>query len=223
MKVEIWSDVVCPYCYIGKRKFEQALSEFDGKNNVEIVWRSFQLDPALKPKPGQTAIEYLASSKGQSLEWSKQAHANVTGMAKQVGLDYHFELTKVANTYHAHRLLKHAQRKGLGGAMKERLLKAYFEEGADLGNFEELADLAASIGLDKQDALNVLAGDGYGEAVEDDAIIAQTMDVYGVPFFLIDGRFGITGVHEPKFFLKALQRAAEASGEEEGEDEGEED
>lgn len=138
MKVEIWSDIVCPFCYIGKRKFEKALENFDAKEQVEIVWRSFQLDPEMESVPGQSVHEYLGKRKGVTAKEGKQMNDSMTAMAKEVGLEYNFDQAIFSNTLNAHRLLHFAKTKGVQNEMKERLFKAYYTEGKNIGESETL-------------------------------------------------------------------------------------
>ena len=139
MKVEIWSDVVCPFCYIGKRKFENALKDFDHEENVEIVWKSFQLDPGAAPVAGQSLHQYLANRKGVSAEQGKEMNDYMSGVAKAVGLQYNMDTAIVSNTMDAHRLLHLAQKHGLQNETKEALFKAYYTDSKNIGDTETLA------------------------------------------------------------------------------------
>src|SRR6218665_2873452 len=159
MKVEIWSDVMCPFCYIGKRKFENALAQFEHKENVEIVWKSFQLNPSMKTVPGKSINQYLAEIKGWSVEQAKTMNDRVTGIAKAVGLHYDFDKAVVANSFDAHRLIQFAKTKGKGDAAEEALFKAYFTEGKNTADHAVLLDLAKSIGLAEAETKQVLDSD----------------------------------------------------------------
>src|SRR5690606_25816142 len=147
VNVDIWSDIMCPFCYIGKRRFDDALSQFEHKEEVKVTWHSFQLDPSIKPQPGKSAVDYLAERKGQSREWSMHMHENVTQMAKEAGLTYNFDKAVVANSFDAHRLIHLAQENGLGDAAEERLFTAYFTEGKDIADPLTLVELGKEIGL----------------------------------------------------------------------------
>ncbi len=205
MKVEIWSDVVCPFCYIGKRKFEAALAQFEGAEEIELVWHSFLLDPELKGDGKTSPYEYLAERKGMSLEQSKQMHQQVTDMAKEVGLDYHFENAIVANSIDAHRLLQLAKQHNLGDAAKESLFKAYFIEGKDIASHETLQAIGTSIGLDEKTVADVLTSDAYLTEVQAELQEAQQIGVKGVPFFVFDRKYAISGAQPTEAFLGALQ------------------
>ncbi len=148
MKVEIWSDVMCPFCYIGKRRFENALEQFPDKGQIEVVWKSFQLNPAMKTEPGKNINEYLAETKGWTLSYARQMNDYVTNMAKEVGLHYDFDKAIVANSFDAHRLIQLAKDNGKGDAMEEKLFKAYFTEGKNMADHETLIQLGTEIGLD---------------------------------------------------------------------------
>ncbi len=205
MKVEIWSDVVCPFCYIGKRKFEAALAQFADGDKIELVWHSFLLDPELKGDGKTSPYEYLAKRKGMSVEQSKQMHQQVTDTAAAVGLNYNFDQAIVANSIDAHRLLQLAKQHNLGDAAKELLFKAYFIEGKDIASHEVLQAIGTSIGLDAQTVTEVLASDAYLTAVQADVQEAQQIGVQGVPFFVFDRKYAISGAQPAEAFLGALQ------------------
>lgn len=211
MNVEIWSDIQCPFCYIGKRKFEAGLAAFEGKENVTVTWRSFQLNPDLEAQPGKDIYTYLAEVKGMSREQSVQMHQQVSAMAAEVGLDYDFDKAVLANSYDAHRLIQLAKTKGLGDAAEERLFKAYFTEGKDVGNPETLVALAAEIGLDAAEAKDLLEQDAFADQVNAEIAEAQALGIRGVPFFVIDRKYGVSGAQAPEAFLSALQQAQKES------------
>lgn len=210
MKIEIWSDVMCPFCYIGKRKLEQALAKWDGAGQVEISWRSFLLDPDLQPRPGLGVVAYLAERKGQSMAWSEQAHAQVTAMAQRVGLTYNFDKAVVANSFDAHQVLQLAKVHGRDGEMEERLFSAYFTEGADIGDHGTLLRLAEEVGLGRAEAQEALSSGRYAEQVRMDHALAGELGARGVPFFVIDQRYGIMGAQEPEAFLQVFEKASKA-------------
>jgi predicted DsbA family dithiol-disulfide isomerase len=207
MKVEIWSDVVCPFCYIGKRKFEAAMERFAHKDEIEIIWKSYQLSPDAKHEPGKDIFQYLADMKGQSLDWSKQMHDQVAQMARAVGLDYHFERVKPANTFDAHRVIQLAKKRDLGGEMEERLFKAYFTDGELISDQNTLIKLAGEVGLDKDEVANMLEGENYIDAVERDIEEAARLGARGVPFFVMNGKYGVSGAQDPSVFLQTLDAA----------------
>lgn len=204
MQVEIWSDVVCPFCYIGKRHFEQALAQFPHRDQLNIVWRSYQLDPDMKAAPGTSAIDYLAKAKGQTREWSEQAHAHVTAMASEVGLDYRFDRAVVANTFDAHRLIQMARTEGKADAVEEALFSAYFTEGKDIGNHAVLAEIGAAAGLDAAAVRAMLASDDFSEAVALDVYASRQVGLRGVPYFAFNDRYAVTGARPADVILGAL-------------------
>ena len=207
MKIEIWSDIVCPFCYIGKRKFEAALASFPHKDSVEIIWRSFQLDPGARHEPGTDIYAYLADRKGKSRDASVKMHEQVTQMAKAVGLDYRFDKAQHTNTFDAHRLIHLAKKHNLGNEMKERLLKAYFTEGELISDHATLARLAAETGLDKDEAAKMLAGNEFTDAVKQDIEEASRLGARGVPFFVMNRKYGVSGAQDPSAFVEALAAA----------------
>lgn len=209
MKVEIWSDVVCPFCYIGKRHFENALKDFAAKESVEIVWRSFQLDPSIKPNSGQTLNDYLAKRKGITLEHAREMNEYVTQAAQQVGLSYNLDKAVVANTLNAHRLIHLAAKHGLADQAEERLFIAYFTEGKDIGNTDILLQLGTEIGLNAEEVKQVLESDRYTQEVQEDQYLAGQVGARGVPFFVFNNKYAVSGAQPSSVFTKALQKAYE--------------
>ncbi len=207
MKVEIWSDVMCPFCYIGKRKFEQALTQFSHKDKIEVEWKSFELDPTLKTDPNTSIYQYLSKRKGWSLDQTKQISQQVVDMAKQVGLTYHMDKAVVANSFDAHRISHLAKSKGLQDQMEERLFSAYFTEGKNTGDQATLTQLGVEIGLNEADIKAMFSSDLYTNEVKQDEIKAQQVGARGVPFFVLDNKYAISGAQEPQTFLNALTKA----------------
>ncbi|HEY9178721.1 MAG TPA: DsbA family oxidoreductase [Flavipsychrobacter sp.] len=209
MKVDIWSDVMCPFCYIGKRHFEQALQQLTYGDSIEVVWHSFQLDPDTKTQPDKDVYSYLAERKGQTLEWSKQAHKHVSDMAARAGLQYNFDKAVVANSFDAHRVVQLAKTYGKGDAMEEQLFKGYFTEGKNIADHDVLADMAAGIGIEKQAVSDVLNSDAYSAEVKADIETAARIGINGVPFFVINNRYGVSGAQPAATFVEALNKAWE--------------
>ncbi|MES2591232.1 MAG: DsbA family oxidoreductase [Bacteroidota bacterium] len=207
MKVEIWSDIMCPFCYIGKRKFEKALAQFENAEQVEISWKSFQLNPGMKTDPKKSINEYLSEIKGMPLEQAKEINEHVTQLAKAVGLQYNFDKAIVANSLDAHRLIQFAKEKNKDGEAEERLFKAYFTEGKNIADHATLALLASEIGLDQEEVQSFLKSNKYTEEVNNDIAEAQKIGVRGVPFFVIDRKYGVSGAQESDTFLQALTKA----------------
>jgi len=211
MKVEIWSDVVCPWCYIGKRHFELALAQFEARDQVEVVWRSFELDPAHPHDAGGSLPEALAAKYGSTVE---QAQAMIDGMserAARVGLRYDLGEAVPANTLDAHRLIHLAASHGLQDAAEERLFTAYMAEGADVGDRDTLVRLAGEIGLDAGEAAARLESGAFTDAVRADEREAGELGISGVPFFVIDRAYGISGAQPPEQILAGLRHAHEQS------------
>jgi predicted DsbA family dithiol-disulfide isomerase len=211
MTVEIWSDVVCPWCYIGKRRFEQAFELFEHRNSVKVVWRSFELDPAAPRTPNQTVREMLASKYGVTLEEADAMQSRVSNLAAEEGLDYRLDLTKRTNTFDAHRLLHYAKTVGKQDALKERLMRGYFIEGAAPADSETLVALAAEAGLDAQAARGVVESRDFADEVRADEERAVRLGIRGVPFFLAAGQFGASGAQPAEVLRGLLQRAWDES------------
>lgn len=209
MKVEIWSDVVCPWCYIGKRRFESALARFPHRDEVDVEWRSFELDPGAPPTAelrGSHA-EQLQATFGRPRAEIDQMLARVTALAAAEGLDFRFDLNRGGNSFDAHRLLHLAKAHGRQDPLKERLDRGTFTEGLAVSDHDELTALAVETGLDEAEVREVLAGDRYADAVRDDQAQARAYGINGVPFFVLDGRYGVSGAQPADLFLEALTRA----------------
>jgi predicted DsbA family dithiol-disulfide isomerase len=202
LKVEIWSDVVCPWCYIGKRRFERAVEQFDGE--VQTTWRSFELDPGAPAVREHTATEHLAAKYGMSPEQAEASHAQMTELAAQEGLEYHFERARGGNSFDAHRLIHLATANDLQDEAIERVMRGYFTEGVAIGARDALIDLAAELGVDARQALE---GDDYADAVREDEYLAQRIGIQGVPFFVLDRRYGLSGAQPPEIIIQALEKA----------------
>ena len=212
MKVEIWSDIMCPFCYIGKRKFEQALENFPHKDSAEITWKSFQLQPDLVSVEGKNINQYLAEIKGVSLQQATEMNAYVGNMAKEVGLDYDFDNMKVANTLDAHRVIHLAAKHNLQSEAKERILKAYFTEGTDISNHDELARLGTEIGLNSTEIKEMLASDDLKYDVKADIQEAANLGLQGVPFFVFNRKYGVSGAQPAEIFSQTLEKVWEEEG-----------
>lgn len=209
MKVEIWSDIMCPFCYIGKRRFERALQQFAHKDEIEIVWKSYQLDPYMQTEPGKNINQYLAERKGWTLDYARQMNAQVTAMAKEVGLHYDFDKAIVANSFDAHRFSHLAAKYGLADAAEERLFKAYFTEGKNIADHNTLIQLGKEIGIDASAIKQMLATDTYTYEVQHDVNEAETLGLRGVPFFVMNRKYGVSGAQPEETFLKTLEQSFE--------------
>jgi predicted DsbA family dithiol-disulfide isomerase len=211
LAVEIWSDVVCPWCYIGKRRFESALAQFEHRDEVGLRWRSFELDPDAPRIAEVTGPERLAAKYGVSLEQARAMNANVTGIAAGEGLEYRLDRTRGGNTFDAHRLIQLAADEGIQDAVKERLMRGYFAEGEPIGDHDALARLTADAGLDPGAARALLAGDAHADSVRADEQLARQLGITAVPFFVLDRRYGVSGAQPAEILLGALQQAWEES------------
>ncbi len=209
MQVEIWSDVVCPWCYIGKRRFEAALARFAHRDKVELVWRSFELDQSAPPSTTEQGgyAERLAAKYGRSVAEAQSMIDAMTATAAQEGLDFRFDLARPGNTFDAHRLLHLALEHGLQEALKERLDRATFSEGSPASDHAALRALAVEVGVPADEVDAVLASDCYADAVRADEAQAGAYGISGVPFFVVDGKYGISGAQPADLVLQALEQA----------------
>lgn len=209
MHIEVWSDYVCPFCYIGKRKLEEALATFPHKDDVKVEYKSYLLDPNSPPYTGQDYYETLAKKFG-SVEQVKQMTANVAEQAKLVGLDYDFDTMKPTNTMTAHRLTKFAEAEGKDLAMTEALLQAHFLDGKDIGDKETLVAIAEEIGLDADAAGKAIDNEkAYKTEVEADLQEAQAFQITGVPFFIFNRKYALSGAQPTETFTQALEKIYE--------------
>jgi predicted DsbA family dithiol-disulfide isomerase len=207
VKVEIWSDVVCPWCYIGKRRLEKALSAYEHRTDVEIVWRSFELDPEAPRVQNESALEHLAGKYGMTIEQAGTAQQRVSDIAAEEGLDYRLADTRRGNSFDAHRLLHLAYLRGVQGELKERLFRGYFTESEPIGDKAVLERLAVDAGLELSEVAETLQGERFGADVREDERRARLLGIHAVPFFVIDDRIGIEGAQPPEVILQALRHA----------------
>ena len=207
MRVEIWSDVVCPWCYIGKRRFEAALAAFPHRDEVEVVWRAFELDSgAPQERDGDYAV-MLSKKYGFPVEQGQQMIDTMTAAAAKDGLDVHFEIARVGNTFDAHRLLQLATERGVQDAVKERLLRASFTEGEPIGDHDALVRLVAEAGLETGEARDVLTSDRFAEQVRADEEQARAYGISAVPYFVVDGKYGVAGAQPSEVLGELLATA----------------
>ncbi|MHB8206497.1 DsbA family oxidoreductase [Mucilaginibacter sp.] len=207
MKVEIWSDVMCPFCYIGKRRFEDALQKTTYKDEIQVEWKSFQLNPDLVTDRDININQYLAEKKGWSIEQAEEMNAHVTGMAAEAGLTYNFDKAIIANSFNAHRFSHLAKKYDLGDAAEEQLFKAYFTDGKNTDDINTLVELGTAIGLDAAEVKQTLESDAYAGEVKEDIIEAQRLGVRGVPFFVLDRKYGISGAQAVSVFEETIEKA----------------
>jgi predicted DsbA family dithiol-disulfide isomerase len=212
VKVEIWSDVVCPWCYIGKRRFETALAEFAGAGTVEVEWKSFQLNPEQPKGSPEDHDTYLARKMGADLAQVHEMNDRVVALAAAEGLDYHFDTYRIVNTFDAHRVLHLAKSHGLGTEAHERLLRAQLVEGELLEDTDTLVRLAAEVGVPEHETRGVLDGDAFAASVRAELREAAELGITGVPFFVFDRTYGVSGAQAPATFLQVLDKVAGGAG-----------
>lgn len=207
MKIEVWSDVVCPFCYIGKRRLESALEKFEYKNHIQIVWKSFQLDPTTVTQPDMNPVAHLANKKGWTIDHTKTVISQVSEMANTVGLDFKLETAVVANTNRAHQLIHFAQKHGKGNEMKESLLQAHFVKGENIDELDVLLSKAEALKLNGVEAKEALLNEEFSAAVQNDIMDAGQLGVRGVPFFVFNRALAISGAQSEEVFFNTLEKA----------------
>ena len=209
LKIQIWSAIMCPYCYIGKRRIEGALAQFNQKDAVEIEWKSFQLDSNFVASADDNIYDHLAEKYRKDREWAKEMVDNMTQNAKNSGLEFNFDKAILANSYNAHRLLHLAKKHHLGDSLKELLFKAYLTDGKNVDDLATLSALGQEVGMDKDLVEGVLNSDAYGDAVKQDIMMAQQIGVQGVPFFVFENKYAVSGAQHEETFVKTLEKVWE--------------
>ncbi len=207
MKIEIWSDVLCPFCYIGKRNFESALTQFTEKDKIEIEWKSFQLNPALSEFPSESYEEYLINAKGLPKHQVQAMLDNVTQMAQKVGLHYDFENAVMVNSFKAHRLIQFAKTKNAGNQAEEQLFKAFFTEGENIAEEATLKNIGTEIGLSEAEVDQALNENKYADLVESDMQLARDFQISSVPFFVFDRKYAVSGAQAVSVFLQTMEKS----------------
>jgi predicted DsbA family dithiol-disulfide isomerase len=205
MDVEIWSDIACPWCYIGKRRFEAALAEFEHRDDVRVTWRSFELDPAAPAERKGERAARLAEKYGITVERAREMERQMTETAAGEGLDFRFDVARSGATFDAHRVIHLAAEHGLQDAMKERLLRAYFSEGELMSDRDALVRLAREVGLESDEVGEMLAGDRFADEVRSDERTAARFGIGAVPTFVVDRALGVSGAHPPAALLELLR------------------
>lgn len=206
IKIDIWSDVRCPFCYIGKRHLENALEKFDGREDVQVEWHSFQLDPNLETQPEVSSLDYFVQVKNVSKEQARQMFAGAKKMAAESKLDMNLENSIVANSFRAHQVIQLAKEKGLGDDIEEALFKAYFIESKNIDDEESLVETAVSAGLAAEEVRDILKTEAYAYAVKQDEMQARNIGVTGVPFFVFNNKYAVSGAQPVETFLDVLQK-----------------
>lgn len=204
LRVDIFSDIACPWCFIGKRRFEKGVEAFEFSNNVDVFWHAYQLDPSLPDSYDGSEADYLSAMKGLDQSQVQQMLEHVTAQAASEGLSYDLANLKVANSFTALRVLEYAKRHDAGNEMKEALLSAHFEKGLDTGDTQTLLEIAESLGLNAKDLAAQLEAGAFADDVKADISQAQQIGVTGVPFFILDGKYGISGAQPAEVFTNAL-------------------
>jgi len=205
MKIEIWSDVMCPFCYLGKRKFETALKQFADKEYIEVEWKSFQLNPDLVTDPTIGIDQYLSEHKGIAADQARQMNGQLTRTGQAVGLEYNFDKVVVANTFNAQRLIKFAHTQGKQNEMEERLFEAFFAEGKNVDDLPTLIELAAEVVLDA--AGEAFENDEYAAQAQADVAEANALGIHSVPYFVFNRQLAVNGAQDSSFFLETLRKA----------------
>ncbi|MCW2259474.1 MULTISPECIES: DsbA family oxidoreductase [Sphingobacterium] len=212
MKIQVWSDIMCPFCYIAKKNFEQALAGSSFKDEVEVEWKSFQLDPTLKESSGTLSIsEYMMNRKGFSKAHLDQFLNQLKEMGKNAGVTFNYDQAIAADTFPAHKLLHLAKEHGKADEMEEALFKAHFVDGKNIADVEFLVSFAEELGLDPSKARKVLAEDEYNYEVKQDIMEAQNLGITGVPYYLLDGKYAVSGAQPVELFAKALAQTYQES------------
>jgi protein disulfide-isomerase len=207
MKIEIWSDVMCPFCYMGKRKFENALAQFADKEHIEVEWKGFQLNPDLVTSQGMSIQQYLSEHKGMSMEQAKQANNYITQAGKAVGLEYNYDKVILANTFRAQQLIKFAHTQGKQNEMEERLFEAFFTNGENVDDLPTLLKLANEVSLDTAGLHEALENNRYAAQVDADIAEANQLRIYSVPYFSFNRKLTVSGAQESTVFLETLRKA----------------
>jgi predicted DsbA family dithiol-disulfide isomerase len=209
MEVDIWSDIACPWCYIGKRRFEQALSEFEHGDDVHVTWRSFELDPNAPAQREGDLAALLAAKYGMSVEQARASQDQLTQTAAAEGLEFRFDIARSGLTFDGHRLIHLAATHGRADAMKERLMRAYFTEGELIADHEALVRMATEVGINRLETRTVLAGKRYADAVRADEAIAQQLGIAAVPTFVVNRKLAMSGANPPDQLLALLRQGWE--------------
>ena len=209
MKVNIWSDIRCPFCYVGKKKFEKALAQFPHAEEIEVTWHSFQLDPNLVTQPDTNPYDYFSKAKAIPVIQAKAMHEHAKKAGKEVGIDFNFDESKVANSFRGHLLIQLAKKKNLADAMEEALFEAQFITGKNIDDEAVLLETGKSVGLTEEEVKNVLVSDEMAHAVAQDGLMARQLSINAVPFFVFNDKYGVSGAQQPEHFLEVLNKSFE--------------
>ena len=207
MKIDIWSDIVCPFCYLGKRRLEAAVAQFEHADELEIQWHSFELDRGAEAVSDVPLVDLVAAKYGTSREQAVAQHESMAAAATELGLEFNWQGARYGNTFDAHRVVHLAADRGLADAAHERLMRAYFTEGLAVGDRETLVGLATDIGLEAEVVREMLDSDDYGNHVRSDEATAKMLGIESVPFFVLDRKYGVSGAQPVEVFAQALETA----------------
>ena len=209
MKVNIWSDIRCPFCYVGKKKFEKALAQFPHAEEIEVTWHSFQLDPNLVTQPDTNPYDYFSKAKAIPVIQAKAMHEHAKNAGKEAGIDFNFDESKVANSFRGHLLIQLAKKKNLADAMEEALFEAQFITGKNIDDEAVLLETGKSVGFTEEEVKNALASDEMAHAVAQDGLMARQLGINAVPFFVFNDKYGVSGAQQPEHFLEVLNKSFE--------------
>ncbi|WP_294641920.1 DsbA family oxidoreductase [uncultured Rothia sp.] len=209
MRIDIWSDIVCPFCYVGKRNLEQALAEFEHRDEVEVVWHSFELDPSATEHPAGSLPELIAKKYSMPLEQAIASQESLAERAREVGLEFNWRQARYGNTFDAHRVIQYAAEQGLASAAQEAFKMAYFTQGRSVQDHESILDIASEIGLDTAEVEAVLKSDRYAVQVRADEQLAHQLGITGVPFFLFESKWAVNGAQPAEALVQALRHVWE--------------
>ncbi|MDT0690688.1 DsbA family oxidoreductase [Salegentibacter sp. F188] len=206
IQVDIWSDVRCPFCYIGKHRFEAALVKFSHRKQVRVEWHSFQLDPAIETQPEISTLDYFVKAKNVSKDQAKEMFDGARKMASETGLEMDLENSVVANSYKAHLLIQLAKTKNVANQMEEALFEAHFQKAKNIDDNEVLVEIATSVGISETEAKDALNSSDFAAAVKEDELQAQKIGVRGVPFFVFNNKYAVSGAQSSESFLEVLEK-----------------
>lgn len=209
MKVNIWSDVRCPFCYVGKKKFEKALGKFPHADHIEVVWHSFQLDPNLQTQPDRDPYDFFSEIKRIPVAQAKAMHEHAKNAGREAGIEFNFDNSKIANSYKAHLLIQLAKKKGVANEMEEALFKAQFIDAENIDDEATLTKIAATAGISENEVKAALNDDELSHAVAQDGLIARQLGINAVPFFVFNDKYGVSGAQQPEHFLEVLTKSYE--------------
>ena len=213
MKVEIWSDIACPFCYIGKHNFERALKSLPKNSEIEVEWKSFELDPYAQKNYEDDIYTLLANKYGQTREWAVRSAESMKQKGQDIGLEFNFDQTISTNTFDAHRLLHLAKKAGKQNEAEEALFEAYFRDGKHIGNHEDLIAIGESIGLEEQEIKSMLNSDQFAREVREDETMSQQFGIRGVPYFVVNRKHGISGAQPISHFIDVLKKVLDEEAE----------